>query len=294
MLAFLPIHNRAEMTIQFISRLQDILDSQIKLTVFLLDAGSTDNVFEKVQQLDADIKHIQLDTSYFWGKSLNKILEIIKTESVPNDCLVGIFNNDTLQFERSLRRGIELLDRHDVMAPLSLEIDQRFKATLESQEPVPFKELISRFSAYIDYGMNFDTLQGRFVARSPVQTPNLSHTLGTLTRAGVLRCLPDSLVPPDIPHYLSDYYLTYSLTQRNFQLAIDPAYFVVRFNNVGHAVLDTDRAAARRESHNPRSRIYQPAILRFREDFSKETGKQIKILIKKVSYQTHMLLNRTS
>jgi hypothetical protein len=180
------------------------------------------------------------------------------------------------------------------MAPLSLEIDQRFKATLESQEPVPFKELISRFSAYIDYGMNFDMLRGRFVARGPVETPNLSHTLGTLTRAGVLRFLPDSLVPPDIPHYLSDYYLTYSLTQMGFQLAIDPAYFVVRFDNVAHAVLATDRAVARRESLDPRSRLYLPALLRFREDFSKEPRKQIKMLIKKVSYQTHMLLNRAS
>ncbi len=294
MLAFLPIHNRAQMTVQFISRFQNILDSQIKLTVFLLDAGSTDNVFERVQQLDANIKFIQLDNSYFWGKSLNKILEIVKNESVPNDCLIGIFNNDTLQFERPLQRGIELLDRYDVMAPLSLEIDHRFKAPVETQETASFEDLISRFSADIDYGMQFDQLRGRFVNRIPNQTPNVSHTLGTLTRAGILRGLPDSLVPPDIPHYLSDYYLTYSLTQMNYQLAIDPAYFVVRFYNPDDKKLPTEQSAARRESYNPQSRIYRPAILRFREDFSKEPGIRAKILLKKVCYQLQMLLKRTS
>ena len=294
MLAFLPIHNRAQMTVQFISRFRDILDSQIKLTVFLLDAGSTDYVFEKVQELDENIKFIQLDNSYFWGKSLNKILEIVKNESVPNDCLVGIFNNDTLQFERTLQRGIELLDRYDVMAPLSLEIDHRFKSPVETQKTVSFKDLISRFSADTDYGMHFDEFRGRFVNRSPMQTPNVSHTLGTLTRAGILRSLPDSLIPSDIPHYLSDYYLTYSLTQMNYKIAIDPAYFVVRFYNPDDKKLPTEQIAARRESYNPQSRIYRPAILRFRRDFSKEPGIRIKILFKKIYYQLNMLLKQAS
>ncbi|MEC7500405.1 MAG: glycosyltransferase [Planctomycetota bacterium] len=294
MLAFLPIYNRAEMTVQFISRLQDILDSQIKLTVFLLDAGSTDNVFEKVQQLDANIKFIQLDDSYFWGKSMNKIIEIVKNESVPNDCLIGIFNNDTLQFERPLQRGIELLDRYDVMAPLSLEIDHRFKEPVETGETVSFKDLISQFSADIDYGMQFDKLRGRFVNRSPNQTPNVSQTLGTLARAKVLRSLPDSLIPPEIPHYLSDYYLTYSLTQMNYQLAIDPDYFVVRFYNPDDKKLPTEPDVARRESYNPQSRTYRPAMIRFREDFSKEPGLRTKILLKKAHYQLHRLLKRAS
>ena len=298
MLAFLPVYNRAEQTFRFIKRLQAIVPQTTNLTVYVLDAGSTDNISKKIESLDGHIEYVPLDETYYWGKSLNKILEMVKQMPVADDTVVGIFNNDTLQFPQAFYRGIAALDEHDIINPLSLLIDYAHYPEYDYLAELEFEDLIRLPSVSTVYGRHFDATRGKLIVHNPFDNPNVGDTAGFLTRAGVLRFLPTDLIPDEIPHYLSDYYLTYSLSRRGFQLLVDPAYYVIRFTNAAQLEnnneMDVGSALRKKNKHDPRSQEYLPAILRFREEFSKESHKQTSLMLKRCRYHVDGLLRRAA
>jgi glycosyltransferase involved in cell wall biosynthesis len=270
-LAFVPCHNRCSITVAFLESLQQAWPSGASLVIHVLDDGSSDGTADAVRSRWPEICLHHLDGRQFWGGALNKIQSLLanpedlglKPEADPWVLVV----NDDLQFcSGSLERALSLLPHSDVLAPA------------------------------IEGGWGrvaFDSSKGRFLEFPDCGVSNLATTMATFVRRSTwLQAEP---VPKGIPHYLSDYWFTHSLSCKGFRVATDTKYRVVIRKDTTRPSGPQDpgwraRRAYWRRCLDPLSPDYIPAAITFRRRFSAEPHRFWSLAVLGAKAQLYRLL----
>lgn len=89
------VHNRRTVTVEFARALAR--QSLRSLTLVLVDDGSTDGTAEAVREAFASTVVLQGDGGLWWGGSLQKGLNWLAAQSLPDDAVV-VFANDDIGF----------------------------------------------------------------------------------------------------------------------------------------------------------------------------------------------------
>jgi len=250
-LAFVPCHNRRDITLAFLEHLQQSWPNTIGLVIHVLDDGSTDGTAAAIKARWPAVFLHRLDGKQFWGGALNTIQNLL------NDPLAIGFDpeadpwvmvaNDDLQFPQgSLERAVDLLPECDLLAPAIAGGWGR---------------------------VAFDRTTGRFLEFPECGPSNVATTMATfLRRSTWLRAEP---VPRGIPHYLSDYWFTHSLSCQGFRIKTAVDFKVcLRSDTTRPSGPQSSGWRARRAYWraclDPRSPDYIPAGIKFRRRFSAE------------------------
>jgi len=270
LLVFIPCHNRRAITLAFLEHLQASWPSRLSLSIHLLDDGSTDGTAAAVRTLWPGIVVHILDGRQFWGGALNAIQNLLMNPAclglaIGDDPWVMVANDDIYFPPGSLDRAIDLFPHWDLLAPA------------------------------IDGGwgrVEFDASTGRFLEFSECGSSNLATTMATfLRRSTWLQAEP---VPRGIPHYLSDYWFTHSLSCQGFRMSTNSGFKVCcRADTTRPSGPQATGWRARwaywRDCLDPRSPDYIPASITFRGRFSVEPYKfwilfflQVKVLVLKL------------
>jgi len=253
-LAFVPCHNRRDITLAFLEHLQQSWPNNIGLVIHVLDDGSTDGIAAAIKARWPAVFLHRLDGKQFWGGALNTIQNLL------NDPLAIGFDpeadpwvmvaNDDLQFPQgSLDRAVDLLPECDLLSPAIAGGWGR---------------------------VAFDRTSGRFLEFPECGSSNLATTMATFVRRSTwLQAEP---VPKGIPHYLSDYWFTHSLSCKGFRVTTDRKYRVIIRKDTTRpsgplAPGWRARRAYWRSCLDPRSPDYIPAVITFRRRFSTEPHK---------------------
>ena len=270
-LAFVPCHNRRDITLAFLEHLQQSWPNNIGLVIHVLDDGSTDGIAAAIKARWPAVFLHRLDGKQFWGGALNTIQNLL------NDPLAIGFDpeadpwvmvaNDDLQFPQgSLDRAVDLLPECDLLSPAIAGGWGR---------------------------VAFDRTSGRFLEFPECGSSNLATTMATfLRRSTWLQAEP---VPKGIPHYLSDYWFTHNLCCKGFRITTDTKYRVIIRKDTTRpsgplAPGWRARRAYWRSCLDPRSPDYIPAVITFRRRFSTEPHKFWSLAVLQAKMHLYRLL----
>ena len=270
-LAFVPCHNRCSITMAFLESLQQCWPGTMPLVIHVLDDGSSDGTADAVRSRWPGIYLHQLDGRQFWGGALNAIQSLLANPvalglDAEADPWVLVINDDIQFWSGSLEWALGLLPYFDVLAPA------------------------------IEGGWGrvaFDPTNGRFLEFPEPGVSNLATTMATFVRRSTwLQAEP---VPKGIPHYLSDYWFTHSLSCKGFRVTTDRKYRVIIRKDTTRpsgplAPGWRARRAYWRSCLDPRSPDYIPAVITFRRRFSTEPHKFWSLAVLQAKMHLYRLL----
>lgn len=264
-LVFVPCHNRRSITLAFLEHLQHCWPREVPLVIHVLDDGSTDGTSDSVRSRWPEICLHQLDGRQFWGGALNTIQNLLKDPLVIGldpeaDPWVMVANDDIKFCSGSLERAISFLPCFDVLAPAIMGGWGR---------------------------VSFEPATGSFLEQSSYGVSNLAVTMATfLRRSTWLQAEP---VPKGIPHYLSDYWLTHSLSCKGFSITTIPEFkVIIRKDTTRPSGPSSFDFLARYDYWSrcvdPRFPDYLPAYISFKQRFSSERFKFWALLMLRIKY----------
>jgi glycosyltransferase involved in cell wall biosynthesis len=209
--ALLPVHNRGLMTASFVLHLLEILPSDLTLNVVLVDDGCTDDTIQNVLDIYDRVVAIPLDGHAFWGGSINALMTYVNYQlSAGEGSDYYLLANDDIRFFP----GRGLLDALGFCSDMSLICARQAVAnSSESSLVVPL----------LDYGVCFNRSQGRFLPAQNYASTNVSSTWAMISTSSAW--INATKVPCTIPHYLSDYWLTFDLVSKGFAI-VHPENFL--------------------------------------------------------------------
>jgi GT2 family glycosyltransferase len=180
----LPVHNRKALTQSFIGHLATQTYSNVHL--LLIDDGSTDGTEEMVRAMVKDLTVIKGKGNWWWAGSLQKGIDWLKDNSINNEDVVLMINDDVEIPPDFIETGCALL-RSGVLIQAAICDDTT-------------REILDIGVVYEDQKMLF-------------REPSLDETVNCLTTNGLFIRWRDLQVvggfyPRLLPHYLSDYEFT--------------------------------------------------------------------------------------
>lgn len=206
----LPVHNRIEITREFIKCLKNQNNKNYEL--ILIDDGSTDGTVEYVKENIKNLSIITGDGNLWWAGSLNSGIQFLEKRNPDNNDIVLIINDDVLIDPDFLFTGATLINS---MPDTLLLAQNKDKETGISQET----------------GIRADLIRLRFnIATSREQinclsTRGLFLSWGSVKKIGLFK---SSL----LPHYASDYEYAIRAFKLGFHLTTDTSLTLV--NNPKH------------------------------------------------------------
>lgn len=99
-----PVHNRRELTLQFLKSLSRIDKTGLKVNVIVVDDGSTDGTGEAIAREFPETEVLRGDGSWWFVGSANRAIKLASTR---NADYVLLIVNDTIVDERFLRFMVE-------------------------------------------------------------------------------------------------------------------------------------------------------------------------------------------
>ena len=235
----LPVHNRADVTAQFVDALarQDMAEYRL----LLIDDGCTDDTVERVRAaIPPDkLRVLAGNGNLWWAGALQQGYEMLHAEGAAPDDFVLIVNDDITFAHDFLRRGLEVLSERPGAAIQAVGVD--------------------RLTGTVDRGAVADLVRMRFSAATAVSPANCLSTRGLLMRASTFLS-SGGFKPARLPHYLSDYEFTLRLRRQVVQLLCDDRFHAsVRFELTGRDRYRRDglvafwtEAFSNRAKYNPR------------------------------------------
>ena len=270
-LVFVPCHNRRSITLAFLEHLQQCWPSGVPLLIHVLDDGSTDGTSDSIRSRWPQICLHQLDGRQFWGGALNTIQNLLKDPLVigldPDaDPWVMVANDDIKFCSGSLETAVRLLSNFDVLAPA----------------------IVGGWGR-----VSFDTATGCFLEHSSYGASNLAVTMATFLRRSTW--LTAEPVPKGIPHYLSDYWFTHSLSCKGFRITTIPEFEVIIRSDTTRPSGPVAPGWRARRAYwrcclDPRSPDYIPAAIAFRRRFSAEPFKCLSLALLQAKVHIYRLL----
>lgn len=184
----MPVHNRKELTLDFINSLLKQTYKGFKL--ILVDDGSTDGTSEAVKKMLPDVVILRGEGNWWWAGSIQKGYNWIKKNANANEAVL-IINDDLVFDENYLQKGMEYLKAN----PSSLVLSAAY-----SKDNHDFLE---------DCGViyNFKTSEMNTMPVHQLDELNCASTRGLfITTENFLKT--GGMRPFLLPHYFSDYEFT--------------------------------------------------------------------------------------
>jgi len=182
----LPVHNRKRITQGFVEclKMQTFTDYHL----VLIDDGSTDGTASMVLEYIPDVTVLEGDGSWWWAGSLQRGIDWLKENRVPDDAIV-LLANDDVTFEADYLANAVLVfnDRTGLMLLSRFSCDQG-KTVDESGVVADLKRLSFRVAL-------------------PGEEPNCLSTRGLFVRHVDIKKI-GGFYTRLLPHYLSDYEYT--------------------------------------------------------------------------------------
>jgi GT2 family glycosyltransferase len=182
----LPVHNRKAVTATFVDSLKAQTFRDYHLV--LIDDGSTDGTAEMVKEAIPSATVLRGTGGWWWAGSLQRGLEWLKQEQLPDDAVV-LFINDDVQFDP------EYLDR------AAKVMNEKRGVLVSSNTLDPNTGVIS------ESGVTADLRRLTFKVSDSPESINCLPTRGLFAHWGDVRRI-GGFHPRLLPHYLSDYEYT--------------------------------------------------------------------------------------
>lgn len=196
----LPVHNRRETTVRFVTALA--AQSRREFQLILIDDGSTDGTADAVRTICPAAEVVRGDGHWWWAGSLHQGCRHLQRQGVGDDDLLLFINDDVVIGPRFL----EELTSEFAGLPDTLLLARQTDA---------------RTGAEIDHGggVRADLNELRFSAARTPEEINCLPTRGLLLGWRDLR-RTGGFVPDSLPHYLSDYEFTLRAHRRGLRLQV--------------------------------------------------------------------------
>jgi GT2 family glycosyltransferase len=223
----LPVHNRVEITKEFVACLR--LQTHTDYHLILLDDGSTDGTAEMVRGGIANLTVLRGKGKWWWGGALHQGYLWLLKQGVPADALILIMNDDTRFDPDFIASGVSCLAKHRRTLLMAECYDLSCETLLDRGAHAEWKTL--------SFGP----------AQSP-QDVNCLATRGLFLRMADFREI-GGFHPRLLPHYLSDYEFTIRAHKKKMLLRTDPSV-KVRLNreSTGLQTVDAGNGAGLLES----------------------------------------------
>jgi glycosyltransferase involved in cell wall biosynthesis len=188
--------------------------SDYEFRLWIVDDGCTDNTIDLLSAICNPYAIIRLDGNAYWGGALNAIrsivskrLQVAEDRNGNNSQQIVMVCNDDIRFQpHALKAGLLALDPAKVVCARCSAAD--FDPTLPSACPTS--------SQVANLMFFFDKEQGRFALTTNLSQVNVAPTYAIMSYAQAWsEC---RAIPCTIPHYLSDYWLTYEMHSNGFRL----------------------------------------------------------------------------
>lgn len=188
----LPIHNRLEQTKKFIKCLKNQSHQEIMLIV--VDCGSTDKSKEWIENNYKNVYVVVECYDTYWAGALRRSRDIIKWIGIKSGDIAVIMNNDSTFDRDFIRNGVKNTNKNRLLIAEAYDNHTQFDGTVEA-----------------------DWSKLRF---SISNNPNICSTRGLFMDAEdfIFRSELSKL----LPHYCSDYAMTYKLYRSGFEITSRP------------------------------------------------------------------------
>ena len=245
--AIIPVHNRIELTLQFLDSL-DVQEIDGDLQVLIIDDGSTDGTTQTLQQRTGrfPITVLAGNGSLWWAGSVKKAITYLLPKVEPQD-FVYLANNDTILNSQHLAILLQTASKH----PMSLVgscSQERWHDDSVHTVPGGFRIDVSNLSVTAIHEAcgvendHYDALAGR----------------GLLIPAPALSAI--RLHPRLMPQHFADLAFTHGLRNAGYNLLIDPRAISMQLDRAGSAV---EHSHEPRPSFDKKSALYIPALVAF-------------------------------
>lgn len=205
---FLPIHNRGRLTANFIKHLHSIRPAWLRAEFVILDDRSTDSTLAHILAIEEAVV-VALDGNAFWGGAINAAKKYVSGQAViGNTSDYYLLANDDIRYRSKdgFLRGLEAVSKGSVVCARATTVPHADLDTL----------CIDAARDGVWKGTFYDWRSGRFRDVEGNQAPNVAATYSMLSTVDAWQAA--SFIPPTIPHYLSDYWLTHDLTDKGFRI----------------------------------------------------------------------------
>ena len=284
-LVFIPCHNRKAQTLHTIGSVRSLSEDLPGLKIHVLDDGSCDGTSEEIQASFDDVDIHRLSGKHFWGGALNYILNFLAALDYDSDqsVYVLIMNDDLLLDQPSqLLKGLSALKNGvaDIVAPVLIDVD------LQQTDPHSTEQVLE-----VNYGLMYEPSTGAMRGLDQPGYSNLCVTAATWFSYTTL--IKASKIPRGIPHYLSDCWLTHSLSRLGYEIITLDAYRLKRWAKHTTQSTSPNKTLSYWQSCcNPKSPNYLPAGSRFTRAFSKQRSRLIQSLFLDIKFYVYRLLTR--
>jgi GT2 family glycosyltransferase len=210
----LPVHNRGSLTADFILHLSKLLPEEIDLRVVIFDDGCTDETLIEVKRVWTNVEVVCLDGSAFWGGAINAISNYIRSRLSEDS--IYLLANDDVRFpsQSAFLAGLREVNKSALVCATELRVKSLNANSFDKLQLTP---------PSAPRGIHYDHKTGNFETASTVKPANVSSTFAMLTTKDVWLSAP--AIPLTIPHYLSDYWLTYKLALLGYKI-VHPNDFI--------------------------------------------------------------------
>jgi GT2 family glycosyltransferase len=211
----LPVHNRGSLTASFVLHLSELLPDRMYLRVIILDDGCTDDTLINLRRVWPSVEVLNLDGSAFWGGAINAIMDYIRSRPLSEES-VYLLANDDIRFPSKLAflAGLCEVHRGALVCATGLLVQ-----SLEDNSLGNIQQNLPTASQ----GIHYNSKTGNFEKATLSNPANVSSTYAMLATKDAW--LSAEAIPITIPHYLSDYWLTYKLGLLGYKI-VHPDNFV--------------------------------------------------------------------
>lgn len=196
----LPVHNRVSTTARFVECLSYQTHQSYEL--ILIDDGSKDGTEAMVRQRIFTVIVLKGVGDWWWGGSLQQGYVWLLNNSVSDNDVVLVINDDTVFDADFLARGVEVLKKHPASLLMAYAFDQGTKKL-------------------VDKGMAVDWAKLSFGVAESVADIDVLSTRGLFLRFGDMKRI-GGFRPKLLPHYASDYEFTIRAKKKGLRLVTDP------------------------------------------------------------------------
>jgi GT2 family glycosyltransferase len=213
----LPVHNRRATTALFIDSL--MAQAHTNWHLVLIDDGSSDDTEAMVRERVTALTVLRGKGDWWWAGALQQGYRWLKRQTLSDDDIVLIINDDT-EFDRDF-----LTNAVATLAPRSLLLAQ----------------LYDQAGEFVEAGVRWDWRRFAWAGVKAAEGINCFSTRGLFLRARDFFEI-GGFHPTLLPHYLSDYEFTMRAHRKGFALISDPRVFL-RYNENLTGIRSNDETA---------------------------------------------------
>jgi len=207
----LPVYNRGSLTGEFIGHLVSLLGADFPLNIVLFDDNSNDHTIQYAKHVYPGAIVVSMDGNSYWGGGINAASHFVRTSSVLGlSSSFFMLANDDIRFPsvNALFSAFDALTSSPIVAARGLLVPSL-------QHTISHEDIVQSLCGF--HGIHYDSSHGVFREAHGSHEVNVSSTWALIASRDVW--LETVSVPHSIPHYLSDYWLTYHWTRSGYSIA---------------------------------------------------------------------------